>query len=433
MLTGKIQTGGALTPQQIMDKYGASLRERTAADKTYRHPPMTDALPEDLSKVKYKKYLEWIVTSYLAGGIRYFEDITSKVYPALDRYISLLGKHILSKGNPGEPWTDERVITNFCGLRGCVSKRKRKDFQKPGLDELLARYPEEVAAAAAAAFKPSAESRFYQGRKIDIYKLHSEEEACYYGRGTRWCTAATKGENMYNYYTAEGDILYVIVPKDPMREGEKYQLVISATGNVGDFMDEEDEPVNIDELTELYDELDNIPGMRDYRRFGNPETALNVGDGITHKIYVHNRYEEPSSFIREELGDEIDEDILTMATLYITTDDGGITTMFLVTYMSIDGGVDIDAIVLQGSPVDALEAYAQLERYNFGHDRKERAEVMASLYTQYPQAVLAAEHRDFLRTMLVHSKRIREEIMGNPDYRVYVQGMEPIREWELPK
>lgn len=138
LLSGdSVQVGGAMSAEQAINKYGEALRERMTADKTYHGEPLTDELPAVFTVPKYKKYLEWIITSYLSGGIRYFEDIASKVYPALNLYMMLLDKKKLYTGTPGEPWTNQTVITNFCGLLGCEVTRKGKTLQKRGLYAVL--------------------------------------------------------------------------------------------------------------------------------------------------------------------------------------------------------------------------------------------------------------------------------------------------------
>lgn len=254
-----------MNAEQAMTKYGEALKERLTADKTYRGEPMTDQLPAVFTVPKYKKYLEWIITSYLSGGIRYFEDIASKVYPALNMYMTLLSKKKLYTGTPGEPWTNQTVITNYCGLLGCEATRKGKTFKKTGLYAVLDWYEEQEREPV---YKPSAESRFFDGENIRIYKLHNEQEACYYGRGTKWCTAATKGENMYEDYAEDGT-MYVIIPKKPRYNGEKYQLLVEHKGVLGDLMNERDEDVAYGVMYNMYPEVAAaISEFADYERYG---------------------------------------------------------------------------------------------------------------------------------------------------------------------
>jgi hypothetical protein len=76
--------------------------------------------------------------------------------------------------------------------------------------------------------------------KIIIYSPTSENGSKYYGRNTRWCTAA-KENCMFNYYN-EGGPLYIIQSKEDPKH--KYQLHIE----VKQVMDTKDEPVSIKDI-----------------------------------------------------------------------------------------------------------------------------------------------------------------------------------------
>jgi hypothetical protein len=102
-----------------------------------------------------------------------------------------------------------------------------------------------------------------------------EEAACYYGQGTRWCTAATRGNNMFNHYNNTGK-MYIILPKKPKHDGEKYQLHFYSE----QFMNEDDEPVDLQwllvkrfpELLEPFKKIE--PQIADYVAFTDDETLL---------------------------------------------------------------------------------------------------------------------------------------------------------------
>jgi len=74
----------------------------------------------------------------------------------------------------------------------------------------------------------------YENDAVKILIPEDKTAACYYGRGTRWCTAA-KNYNRYDQYSRQGN-LYILLPKHPEYDGEKYQLHFQS----GQFMDEED-------------------------------------------------------------------------------------------------------------------------------------------------------------------------------------------------
>jgi len=86
--------------------------------------------------------------------------------------------------------------------------------------------------------KGDAETVFENGQ-VRIIHPKDQAAACYYGQGTRWCTAATGSSNYFDRYNSGGP-MYILLPKQPKYEGEKYQLHFES----GQFMDETDSQVN---------------------------------------------------------------------------------------------------------------------------------------------------------------------------------------------
>jgi hypothetical protein len=84
--------------------------------------------------------------------------------------------------------------------------------------------------------------------RFRLINPQDEQAACYYGQGTRWCTAATRGTNLFDSYNSEGP-LYILLPYKPLHPGEKYQLWFGDPDvtNPEDYqiMNENDKPVNI--------------------------------------------------------------------------------------------------------------------------------------------------------------------------------------------
>ena len=91
--------------------------------------------------------------------------------------------------------------------------------------------------------------------KVFVYTPTTENGARYYGRNTRWCTAA-EGQNMFNYYNGKGQ-LYIIQSKtDPKL---KFQIHIQENqiANDKDEMIIEDEikrSFNDEKLNKFLDE-----------------------------------------------------------------------------------------------------------------------------------------------------------------------------------
>jgi hypothetical protein len=78
----------------------------------------------------------------------------------------------------------------------------------------------------------------FENDQVRIVIPNDQAAACYYGQGTRWCTASTQGTNYFNHYHKDGQ-MYILLPKQPKHAGEKYQLHFPSE----QFMNEEDYPV----------------------------------------------------------------------------------------------------------------------------------------------------------------------------------------------
>lgn len=228
------QIGGGLDPATLWIKYDKVLKERLKSDPTYTlDPAELTALPESFkTSGKYKKYLQWMVESYLRTGIVRYEDIRSRAYPALDNYLILFNKKKLTDA--------EKDINNFCGIVGC--KHPKKNFTLSGLEDLLDKYIDELRR-----LKRIVESKIhvvpiYKDNHVKIYHPKTVEEAIHVGQGTRWCTAA-KGNNMFDHYNIDGP-MYTLVPVKPLYPGEKYQIHYAS----GQYMNEKDEYVDSIEL-----------------------------------------------------------------------------------------------------------------------------------------------------------------------------------------
>lgn len=227
--------------------------DRTTADWSYE--TFIEADPSD-----NKKYLDWIIKSYILGGIKLYEDLSSRVKPALEDYMYLLQSGQLDTGKADKPWTNERVIENYCGLAGCTKKKR----VLIGLDGLLDKY-QSILSSKREKLEESEQIHqdtevVYKNSQVTIYHPKTKDASCYYGQGTKWCTAATRGENMFKEYNKFGP-LYIIVAKD----GDKYQLHAESAS----LMDSKDEEVDYKMLITKYPSLDNFEPMKKYIKIKN--------------------------------------------------------------------------------------------------------------------------------------------------------------------
>lgn len=133
----------------------------------------------------------------------------------------------------------------------------RNDFNRyrdlESFYDVVDEYPEEEEA------KPEVKQNaqeLYRDSKLIVTVPQDVQAACYYGQGTRWCTAG-KNNNMYDYYTKGNRPLYVIIPRQQAYPGEKYQFHFETK----QFMNELDQQIGaggIAKLVERFPELTRI-------------------------------------------------------------------------------------------------------------------------------------------------------------------------------
>jgi len=276
-----IQHGGALSPKKLWERYNSVLVPILMKDRTFREDTEDlKALPIDfIPQGNNYKYTEWIVLSYINGGIARYEDIASRVYPALEDYSKLLKAGILSEGEKGKPWTNEKDINNFCGLVGC-RKGKNKFI---GIEDLLRKgeYTKYLESETAPKENEGFSGVLYNGEDIKIYAPKTTEESCYYGRGTEWCTAATKSENRFLKYYKEDDKIYIIVPKKPSHVGEKYQIQFGTY----QFMNEHDKEVPLTVLMTKFPEAHQLLNTNDII-VNKPDIQIYKKEEMYYYIYI---------------------------------------------------------------------------------------------------------------------------------------------------
>ena len=86
--------------------------------------------------------------------------------------------------------------------------------------------------------------KYYEDDQILVVVPKTQDAACYYGKGTRWCTAATGAYNYFNQYNKEGPLFIIMIKGS----NEKYQFHFESKS----FMNSSDYSVDLDELVGKY-------------------------------------------------------------------------------------------------------------------------------------------------------------------------------------
>lgn len=166
---------------------------------------------------KMGKYSKWLINLYLAGGFK-LEDLykATKYLKTFDKYKSKLSIK------------DINQVKTLPALFSLVEPHI--DSEEPASNR-----------EAEKNIKKDAE-KFYEDDDWTVIIPKSEEAACYYGKGTQWCTAATEGGNAFDSYNNDGYLFIFIskTKKDDQGRQVKYQLHIQSS----QFMDVHDNPVS---------------------------------------------------------------------------------------------------------------------------------------------------------------------------------------------
>ena len=154
------------------------------------------------------KYMIWLMKQYVKNKFKIPEDLP-KLNSELEQFSKI--SHKLEKTNIHDYSWDEFLSV------------------LPKLDDIHTSKEEERIAKAGA-------EKLFEDENWLVIHPKTEEAACYYGKGTRWCTAARE-DNYFDRYNQDGNLYIIISKKNPE---EKYQIHFQS----GSFMNAEDKDIN---------------------------------------------------------------------------------------------------------------------------------------------------------------------------------------------
>ena len=220
-------------------------------------PKLVDVILEQLEQgdpTPHKEYSQWIAARYITGDTK-LEDIGSTLREYLYKFNILKRKKLLKP-----PANDINRYNSFGNLMDNMD-----EYELPE-DEIV---------------NKGNVTEVYEDADVRVVVPEDQTAACYYGQGTRWCTASTRGTNYYNHYARQGP-LYILLPKKAIHEGEKYQLHFPSE----QFMDEDDtdEPLFY-LLTERFPNLENFfkqqePSLNGYIMFTDSSDMQKLLDKV---------------------------------------------------------------------------------------------------------------------------------------------------------
>ena len=171
---------------------------------------------------KQKKYTQALARMY-ANGLLKWEDIGSTMRDYLTKFATLAVKKLLKP--------EHSDFNRFKDLKSFYDAVDQ--YEEPeGKEQRSKGQAKEI----------------YKDANVRVIQPEDVNAACYYGQGTRWCTAADSN-NMFDRYNQDGP-MYILLPTAAKHEGEKYQIHPDS----GQYMNEGDYPVEAQELIDRFGE-----------------------------------------------------------------------------------------------------------------------------------------------------------------------------------
>jgi hypothetical protein len=181
-----------------------------------------------------KQYTEWLVRRYIDGSISRFEDALSTWADFLHEYHTL------------------KIHRQLPQQIADINRFKGRDSALRLMLRINTLYDEFQTARNEKEVMPKGDAKeILNNSEVRIIIPNDEASACYYGQGTRWCTAA-KNNNMFGGYSSHNHPLFILLPKNPTHDGEKYQVHLREN----EWMDEEDTEVGAQEVIERFSNTD---------------------------------------------------------------------------------------------------------------------------------------------------------------------------------
>jgi len=178
-----------------------------------------------------KELTFWLTMNYANERIARWEDIASRAVPALLKFKALLRKPNLT---PPLSVRDMNQIKGLSALEDITEQYEEKEAISNRV---------QTSAEEQKFYDDGAAELFYNDAQIKVVIPRTVAASQFFGRGTRWCTAA-ENDNRFAEYNSKGP-LYIVIFK---RTNEKYQFQWESN----QFMNARDEGINPNELAEKY-------------------------------------------------------------------------------------------------------------------------------------------------------------------------------------
>ena len=256
-----------------------------------------EIITKELNNNMLLKYIPWLVREYMRNNIKLLEDMGGA--------LEILGKYDIVKKRSGFPveYKDIMRVSYNKEFRNTVRGFNPDD--PVGYGKTLGDYD-----VIYGKLKYGVDENEDPTVEIvsDVVIIHPKNETAaiyfgrYFGGFAEWCTAYVPPQtNRFDYYNKKGP-LYIIIPREPTHENEKYQL----HGNGNEYKDEDDDDIDtnellIDRFPEIRETvLELIPQLKDSVYFAPDKVLENIWSAIGELAYD---YAITDSIFNTELND----------------------------------------------------------------------------------------------------------------------------------
>ena len=219
---------------RLLNDFGKKLELKSASDNSAPKNQNSQQLIQVIAgkdSTPNKELTFWLCLNYANNGIARWEDIDSKAVPELLKFKALLRKPNL---NPPLQVRDINQIKGLSALTDITEKYQEKEAVS---NSQLADQEE------ANFYNTEKAKLIFNNEQVKVIVPKTKAAAIFFGKGTRWCTAA-KNNNYFARYSNDGP-LYIVILKGT---NEKYQFHWESN----QFMDSADQSINPNELADKY-------------------------------------------------------------------------------------------------------------------------------------------------------------------------------------
>ena len=176
---------------------------------------------EQYDPTQNNKYVNWMITRYIKGGIKRIEDIPAKVAPALAIYARLAVKKKLQP--------EHRDINSFKQINQLLDAVA--SYQALDIDS----QKENKEKIEKAMYENGDAELVYNDAEYKVVIPKTHKASCFFGKNTKWCTTSAESSHYHDMYSKDGP-LYIVLHKPT---NSRWQMHPESE----QFMDEEDDQI----------------------------------------------------------------------------------------------------------------------------------------------------------------------------------------------